>query len=139
MIGVMNSSVKAGLQSCEVPANKITINTLRLLRNQGFIWGFNFVSPRKRESRLYPRVRIHFKYIDINTPILKAIRVFKNTRSNFTILQHNKLFKILAQNKLYLLTTPKGLIVSSIEQLYNEKVKSQKTRYGGKLLAELFI
>jgi ribosomal protein S8 len=139
MISTVNASVKTGLQYCEVPANKLSINTLRLLRNQGFIWGFSFVSPRKREARLYPRVKIFLKYVDINTPILKAIRVFKNTRSNFGIIRKNKLYQILVQNKLYVLSTPAGLSVTSIDSFYNEKVKSQKISFSGKILAELFI
>jgi ribosomal protein S8 len=139
MISIMNATVKTGSQFCEVPANKLSINTLRLLRNQGFIWGFNYVSPKKRESRLYPRVKIFFKYIDNNTPVLKAINIFKRTRSNFQIIRRNKLYQILAKNKLYLLSTTKGLTITSLDNLYTENLKSTKTPFAGKLLAELFI
>jgi len=139
MVSIMNVSVKTGNLFCEVPANTLCINTLRLLRSQGYIWGFSFVSPRKREGRLYPRVRIFFKYIDHNTPVLKAIHIFKKTRSNFHIIRKNKLYQILAQNKLYLLTTPRGLSITSLDNLYNDQLKSATNRISGKILAELFI
>jgi len=139
MIGVMNNSVKCGLQYCEVPANKICINTLRLLRNQGFIWGFSFTSPGKRQARLYPRVKIYFKYINKDMPGIKAIYIYKKTRSNFTILRHNKLLRILAQNKLYLLTTPSGLTITSITNYYNSAKKSVNSHTSGIILAEILI
>lgn len=139
MISIINASVKAGALSCEVPANKLSINTLRILRNQGYIWGFNFVSPKRRYNRLYPRVRILLKYIDRNTPALKAIHIFKRTRSNFQIIRNNKLYQILIQNKVYILSTTLGLSITSLDNLYNERIKSTKINVAGKILAELFI
>jgi len=126
IISIINASVKTGNVFCEIPANKLAINTLRLLRNQGYIWGFSFVSPKKRVSRLYPRVKVFLKYIDSNTPVLKAIHVFKKTRSNFQIIHSNKLYQILVQNKLYLLSTTNGLSITSINNLYPDKLKSKK-------------
>nr|ADZ99060.1 ribosomal protein S8 [Physarum polycephalum] len=139
MISIMNATIKTGNSFCEIPANNLCINTLRLLRNQGYIWGFSYVSPQLRAKRLYPRVKIFFKYIDSNTPVIKSINIFKRTRSNFRIIRNNKLYQILAQNKLYILSTTKGLIITSLDNLYNDLIKSQKNRLSGKLLAEIFI
>lgn len=135
----MNACIKTGKISCEVPTNKLAVNVLRLLRNQGYIWGFSFASPRKREGRLYPRVRIFFKYQDLSNPAMRGIRVFKSTRSNYRLIGDKQLFKLLAQHKLYILSTTKGLVITSLDQFYNEKTTSLKTRFSGKLLAELFI
>jgi len=139
MISIINATVKAGHVSCEVSTNKLGINTLRLLRNQGYLWGFSFTSPKKRSARLYPRVCILFKYIDHNTPILKAIHVHKNTRSNFKILPYNKLSQVLTRNKLYLLTSPQGLTITSLANLSLTKMRSQNFSNSGRILAELLI
>jgi ribosomal protein S8 len=135
----MNATVKTGKITCEVPANKLAINLLRLLRDQGFIWGFRFVSPEKRRHRLYPRVKIYFKFIDLNTPVLRALRVFPKTRSNYHLIHNKQLFTILVQHKLYILSTTTGLVMTSLDNLLKEKTISSKTRFAGKLLAEVFI
>lgn len=139
LISIINACIKTGKISCEVPTNKLAINVLRLLRDQGYIWGFSFVSPRKREGRLYPRVKIFFKYIDTSNPAMRAIHVFKRTRSNFRFIKDKHLFKILAQHKLYILSTTKGLVITSLDHFYNEKMRTVKPRFAGKLLAEVFI
>jgi len=139
MVSIINASVKTGNLFCVVPANGLCINTLRLLRNQGYIWGFSIASPEIRKRRLHPRVKVFLKYIDHNTPVLKAIHIFKKTRSNFHIIRKNKLYQSLAQNKLYLLTTTKGLSITSLDTLYNDYLKSTTNRVSGKILAELFI
>jgi len=51
MISIMNATIKTGTQFCEVPSNSLCIATLRLLRDQGYIWGFTFASPSNRERR----------------------------------------------------------------------------------------
>ena len=139
MLGIINTTVKTGNFSCEVPANRLCIHTLRILRNKGFIQGFHFVSPGQRSRRLHPRVKIIFKYTDSKTPILRATRVFKNSRSNFFLLKKNKLYQSLAQNKLYLLSSPNGLSLSTYDNLYARNYKTNKINASGKMLAEFFV
>lgn len=139
MLSIMNAHIKIGSQDCTVPVNKLCLNTLRLFRSYGYIWGFSFTSPGTRTAHLFPRVKILFKYSDVNTPTLKTLRVFKITHSDFKIIRNNQLFKILSQNKLYLLSTAKGLVITSVDNFYNAKVRSNKSYNSGKLLAEIYI
>ena len=136
-LGIINATVKVGKVSCEVPVNKLVLNVLRLLRGQGIIWGFNFTSPKLRRNRLYPRVIIHFKYIDSTSPMLRRIRVFPKTYSNFHILKNIQMNKVLAQHKRYVITTPGGLILTSPDNV--SKARSKMIRFAGKVLAEIFI
>lgn len=139
MIGIMRTCVKTATQFCEVPANRLCITTLRILREQGYINGFTFVSPRKKEGRLYPRVRIHFKWSNAITPALKDLKVFKNTFSNFHSILSYKPLQILGTNKLYLLSTTKGLLLTSLGNVYNAKQNSRLPSLKGKLLLEILI
>lgn len=139
MIGLINNGVKVGASFCECPANKLCINFLRLLRNHGYIWGFHYVSPKKRLNRLYPRVKIMLKYIDNNTPIIKAIQPYKNTSSNFHLIHTNNFYKILTNNKYYILTSTFGLSLTSLTEMYLNRIKSTNPHYAGKILAVIFI
>lgn len=56
MISLMYSAIKMGHLSCEVPINKLCLQTLRFLREQNLIYGFQFVSPGQKTRKLYPRV-----------------------------------------------------------------------------------
>jgi ribosomal protein S8 len=115
MIGIMRTCIKTGMRNCEVPANKLCINVLRLLRDHGYIYGFNIVSPSKKYARLYPRVKIHFKYSDSSSPVIKDLIIFKNTFSNFSQMRIRNQYQILSQHKMFLLTTTKGLLLSSLQ------------------------
>jgi ribosomal protein S8 len=139
MIGIMRTSIKTGLKSCEVPANKLCINVLRLFRDRGYIFGFNTVSPRKKNGRLYPRVKIHFKYSDSSAPVIKDLSVFKNTYSNFTPIRVKNQYQILSQHKIFLLTTPKGLLLTSFTDLSSLNKSQKNFHFGGKLLLEIYI
>jgi len=131
MVGIINTCLKTGRSSCELPVNKTCINTLRLFRQQNYIWGFMF-------TKKY-HVKIFFKYAHTNLAMLRSIRVFKKTASNFQIIRTNKLFQILSQHKLYLLSTPQGLTITSIDNLYKSNVRSTNMSGSGKILAEIFI
>jgi ribosomal protein S8 len=135
----MNASIKVASQFCKVPVNKLCLNTLRLFRDLGYIWGFTLDTPGVRIAKLYPRVKIFFKYADANTPILKKIRIFKITRSHFTKMHSKNLYKILSQNKLYLISTPNGLVITTLGNFYVSKGAHEKTIHNGKILAEIFI
>jgi len=139
MIGIMRTCIKTGLRSCEIPANKLCINVLRLLRDHGYIYGFNFVSPKKKYARLYPRVKIHFKYSDSSSPVIKDLVIFKNTYSNFSTMRANSHYQILSQHKMFLLTTTKGLVLSSFAEISQQSTKKQPLRFTGKLLLELYV
>jgi len=139
MIGIMRASIKTGWKTCEVPANKLCINVLRLFRDHGYIYGFNFVSPKKKSARLYPRVRIHFKYSDTASPVIRDLIVYKNTFSNFRSMRLNNTFQVLSQHKLYLLTTSKGLVLTSFTDMSEMQGATMKYKVSGKILLELFI
>ena len=92
MIAIMRTCIKTGLKSCSVPVNSLCIVVLELLRSQGFIQGFSYQYARSNlrhgPYHGYPKVKIVFKYTDSNTPVLKDIQSFKNTRSNFYTLKN---------------------------------------------------
>jgi len=136
MIGIMRTCIKTGATFCEVPSNKLCIKVLRLLRNRGFIYGFNIVSPNKKYARLYPRVKIHFKYSEVSAPVIRDLIIYKNTTSNFTRLRIKTQDQILSQHKVFLLSTPKGLLLSSFSDLMSQQAHFP---LGGKLLLELYI
>lgn len=139
MIGIMRTCVKTGVSFCEVPANKLCINVLRLFRDRGYIFGFNIVSPRKKNARLYPRVKIHFKYSDASAPVIKDLTIFKNSLSNFSSIRIRNQYQILSQHKMFLLSTTRGLLLSSFSDI-SAKINEKDTfRFGGKLLLELYI
>jgi ribosomal protein S8 len=139
MIGIMRTCIKTGNYSCEIPANKLCINVLRLLRDQGYIYGFSFVSPQKKYARLYPRVKIQFKFSDAATPVIRDLTIYKNTVSNFKTMHIRNQYQILSQHKLYLLSTTKGLVLTSFPEVMREKHKSLNLAFSGKLLLELCI
>jgi ribosomal protein S8 len=119
MIGIMRSSLKTGVHSCTTPANKLCVKILTLLREHGFIYGFSYVSHKSGHT---PRIIINFKYTDNNTPVLRNLRSFKNTQSNFINIQTAN-YRILSQNKLYILTTPRGLIMTSLADYHANNPK----------------
>ena len=139
MVSLMNAHIKRGDIRCEIPVNKVSFNLLRLLRDSGLIYGFSHGTPGIRHNRLYPRAIIFFKYAEYNTPLLKGLRVFKRTKSNFYDLRHNKLYSILLKNKLYILSTPQGLTITSLNNLYQNRMLSRNVLKNGKLLAEIFV
>jgi ribosomal protein S8 len=114
MIAVMQNTIKTGQISCEVPVNKLCISTLRLLREQSLIYGFQYVSPRQTRHRLYPRIKIFFKYSDVNNPCLYFLRAIKNTRSNFFINKGN--YMKYRGNKKIMISTPQGLNLLSFHE-----------------------
>jgi len=137
MIGIIRNSIKTGEAWCTIPCNKSCIRVLKLLRDSGFIFGYSFVTERIKSA--YPRVKISFKYTDNNTPVLKDISIFKNTRSNFFILRGNKQYQILSHNKLYVLTRPEGLLLTSFGDLYSKSITRFSNRLSGRLLVELLV
>jgi hypothetical protein len=69
--------------------------------------------------------------------VLKSIKAFPNTKSNFFFIKHNKPFKVFAENKLYLLTTDKGLILTSSENASVNHISSNNAKLRGRLLQSL--
>jgi ribosomal protein S8 len=136
MIGIMRSTIKTGARSCVTPANSLCIKVLILLREHGFIYGFSHISFINKH--LYPRVLINFKYTDNNTPVLRDLKSFKNTHSNFTSIQAGSI-QILSQNKLYILTTPTGLQMTSLADLSANQLASTRKGFKGKLLLEISV
>ena len=139
MISIINTTVKTGYQYCDIPVNKLCLNTLRLLRNHGYIWGFSVTSPRKRVAKLYPRVKIYFKYSHKNCPALKGMRIYKNTTSNFFLLKHIKIYQAIAKNKLFIITTKTGLTITSLDHLLPKLTAKTTKPFSGKILAEILI
>jgi len=137
MIGIMRNSIKTGSTFCTVPVNSLCIRVLTILRDNGFIFGYSFISHQLKSA--YPRVRISFKYTDNNSSILRDLSIFKNTKSNFLFMHGNKQYQILSHNKLYLLTRPEGLLLTSFGSLYSKLINTNRRSSGGKLLLELLI
>lgn len=141
MIGIIRHSLKARLQSCCIPANSLCINVLHILRENGFINGFTFnytiASSGKGFYRGYPRVLINFKYSDSNSPIIKGLRTYKNTKSNiFSARRKYLVSQYLSDHHYLLLNTSAGLkLVSNNE--YLARSRSGSRRKNQKLLLQI--
>lgn len=143
MIGIIRHSLKARLQSCCVPANSLCINVLHILRENGFINGFTFnysiPSTGKGFYNGYPRVFINFKYADSNSPIIKDLRTYKNTKSNiFSARRKYLVSQYLSDHHFLILNTSNGLkFVSNNE--YLARARSSIRRKNQKLLLRINI
>ena len=138
MIAVLRNSIKIHKKNCSVPGNKICFQTLSLFRSQGLINGFHLdVNPNKKVWQGYPRYNIMLKYKSFNEPIIKKIKLFKNTRSNFFFFTVNrKILDPLKKKRLFLISSKKGLTLLSVENfllLYKNK------KFKGKLILEVIV
>lgn len=144
MIGLMRATLKTGTQSCSLPVNSLCLRVLTILRENGFISGFSFDYIRKNNSHGqfhgYPRVRIFFKYSDINLPIITGIKAFRNNRSHF--YKRSNLRKSIgwgSNHQHFILTSNKGLYMTSfLPQSAFDKSKKANTLLG-KVLVEVNI
>jgi len=135
----MQGSLKSNSNSCTVGINSFCIKVLKLLRQRGLIYGFSFVSSKYSNPRLVMTVRIDFKYTDHNTPVLKGIKAFPNTHSNWTVIKKTSYKRSLAYNKLYILTLNEGLIITSSQDTTYSPQYKENALSRGKLLAVLSI
>lgn len=133
MISIINNSLKTRKKICEIPINKVCLNTLKFLRAQNFINGFQIISPGVKTQRLYPRVRILLKFANIFDSVITSMKPCKNTRSNFHIIKRD--MKIQNEgHKKFLITTNEGLTLLNIADIY----KSRKKIKGKKLMEITF-
>jgi ribosomal protein S8 len=144
MIATMRNSIKTGMHSCSVPVNSLCIRVLELLRNHGFIQGYSYLYTRRQLrqgfNHGYPRVTIVFKYTDHNSPVLKDIQSFKNTRSNYYYLnpKHRNKF-VMSDHSIYILSNPQGLKLTFSSTLQESQGNSSSKDLTGKIIAQLTI
>jgi hypothetical protein len=132
------------VQSCCVPANILCFKVLAILRDHGLIYGYSHLYTRRRLRHGfyhgYPRVKINFKYTDVNLPVLKDIKVFKNTKSIFYLFNNRRNnFRIFSDHKFYLLTNSKGLLLTSFPGLQTNHISSEGKNLSGKVLLEVSV
>lgn len=144
MLGIIRSCIKTKAQDCTIPGNNLCFKILDVLKQSGIIYGYSHIyEPRKKTQKYwhgYPRVKIFFKYSDLETPTLKDIKSYKNTRSNFLLLStKNKRQHILTYHKLYLISTVNGLILTSFADLFARQKGPTINFLSGKIIAELLI
>lgn len=144
MIGIIKNSIKTGVKTCSVPANSLCICFLGLLREHGLIEGYmnQYTTFRVRQGfyRGYPRVTILFKYIDSKSTVLRDIKCFKNTNSNFILAsKHLNTRFHLNNHKLYLLSNRNGLQLLSYVGVIQAKTHSYKLLLHSRLLAEITV
>ena len=141
MLAIMRNSIKTRQNSCIIQGNQFCISVLSLLREQGLIYGFSFLNkPRKQKLGFwhgYPRIQIYFKFLDKNTFVLKDVKSFKNTRSNYYHLK-NKINRPDSHHIL-LLSNYKGLSLTSFFDFQNKRNYLNHGRFNGKLLAEFLL
>lgn len=138
MIAVIRNSLKTHKKNCCVPGNKFCFRVLGLMRAQGLILGFHLdVTERKKVWQGYPRYNILLKYRNFNEPLIKKIKVYKSTKSNFYFFNLNKkILDPLKKKRLYFVNTKTGIQMLSVENfimLYTNK------KFRGKLILELNI
>jgi ribosomal protein S8 len=136
-ISLINAASKTHLQYIVLPTNKLIIVFLNLLKQHNIIYGWQYVSSQSRRNLQFPRTKIFLKYTDANTCLIKSIKLFKLTKSNFTSIYNDKFLKILKQNKLYFISTNKGCLLTSFDNMINKKIGNDGI--SGKILAEIFI
>ena len=138
MIAVLRNSLKIHKKNCSVPGNKLCFQALSLFRSQGLISGFHLdVLANKKVWQGYPRYNILLKYKAFNEPVIKKVRLYKNTKSNFFFFSINrKILDPLKKKRLFLINTRKGLMLLSVENfllLYKNK------KFKGKLVLEIIV
>lgn len=138
MIAILRNSLKIHKKNCSIPGNKLCFQALSLFRSQGLIQGFYLdVLKNKKVWQGYPRYNILLKYKAFNEPVIKKIRVFKNTKSNFFFFNINrKILDPLKKKRLFLISCRKGLMLLSVENfllLYKNK------KFKGKLILEVLV
>lgn len=107
----INSACKKGDKSCIIISNKLCVNVLRLFREYHFIFGFSYISDKKGNKALYPKIKVYLKYSDNHLPIFKNINVCKNTNSNFILKK--AVILPFNYNQRFLITTPKGIFLTN--------------------------
>lgn len=132
MVSIMSNTIKTGKKSCDIPVNKFCIAILRLLRSHQLIHGFQYTSPGTKTRRLYPRVKVLFKYNDVNTPALIFLKPIKNTASQFELNKKYGYMKQHHSTKMFLVTTPRGLNLLTFKDIHSALYK-----VGGKRVLEL--
>jgi len=130
---------KMGSIYFDAPITNICLAILNILRTHGLIQGFSFFPTKKKRERLFPRVRVYLKYSYDHHPCIGDLRIFKNTTSNYTSINRYKQSHFLSQRKLYVLSTPQGISLTSLDFRLQKAKGSNNPKLGGKVLVELCI
>jgi ribosomal protein S8 len=138
MVAVMRNSIQTHKKNCSVPGNKFCFQVLSLMRSQGLICGFHLdLTEKKKTWQGYPRYNILLKYKNFNEPLIKKMKIYKNTKSNFYFINVNKkILDPLKKKRLFVINSKLGLQMLSVENfllLYKNK------KFRGKLILELNI
>ena len=98
----------------EIPASKMKIAVVKILKEEGFITDFELI--KGKPERL---IRIKLKYQDSNKSMISGIeRVSKPGLRIYT--QHNEIPRVYGGVGIAILSTPKGVITG--QQAYRQKV-----------------
>ena len=144
MIAVLRNCIKTGTHSCTVPVNLLCVRVLELLRTHGLIQGYAFIYAHRKTRKApfsgSPRVMITLKFTDHHSPVLKDIRSFKNTVSNFKFSRHLKGSNpLINEHMMYIISNTNGLQFTMPSSLKESKNSSTAGRTSGKLIAQLII
>jgi ribosomal protein S8 len=122
----MKASSKQGLQCFTSPGNTLSIKILSLLRSHGYIEGFRHVTKKHKKNCYtgFPMITVWLKYKDKNIPIMKDIRIFKNTNSHFNQTKNTSM-SFSSSNTMYVISRYKGYEIC-LASLAKQKAKTDR-------------
>ena len=113
---------KAGMQKVATPASKLRANVLEVLKKEGYIRGYDFVSDGPKQN-----LRIELKYYE-GAPVIKAIdRVSKPGRRVYSAIAD--LGKVRGGLGISILSTPRGVMSDT---------EARAANVGGEVLCRVF-
>lgn len=133
LIASINGAIKHNIDSISAPSNSFSVAVLKKLRDYGMISGFSY--DFQSGKPLHPRVRIFLKKHSFGNSVIRTIKVFPRTRTNFKTIKFSEIYKaVMRKNKLLLISTPQGLFFS------DELIRQFKgTHLGGILILEVVL
>lgn len=133
LIASINGAIKHNIDSVSCPCNVFSISVLKKLRDYGAISGFSY--DFESGKPLHPRVKIFIKKHISGIPVIRSIKVFPRTRTNFKTIKYAEIYKaVMRKNKKLLISTPQGLFFSD-ELVFHNKGKN----IGGILILEVVL
>ncbi len=123
MLTRVRNATMARHHAVDVPYSRIKENIAGILRNEGFIRGYEITGHGKKTM-----LRVDLKYVDNKEPVLTHLR--RISKPGLRIYSsHRDLPRVLGGMGILILSTPRGIITN--RQARREKV-------GGEVLCEIW-
>lgn len=118
----IKNAYMAGNEECTAPYSKIKADIAEILKNEGYIWGYEVDTEGK-----FPEIRVRTRFVD-NEPALKNVkRVSRPGLRRYVGSQD--LPRVLSGLGINIISTSRGLMTC---------VRARKEKVGGELLAQVW-